>query len=210
MVAEQRPVLLGILKEELYEGEADEKTNRPTWMAEKLSTRPNKLLDCGVGAGCGANSPMNNLIIGVVAQPIRSGRATSDLHGNRRATLTHGFIKNTIGWPAYSFPSDSSARMDGTVAGAKHECFLSHCPAPKRGWWKYHRAGASAGYACPFPLRVFGWRKAAGLGLVLGAETGLLAGRAVLRIEYVTAPEQGVFGFHGHGSESCNRTSATR
>ena len=40
MVAEQRPVLLGILKEELYEGEADENKNRPTWMAEKLSKGP--------------------------------------------------------------------------------------------------------------------------------------------------------------------------
>ena len=109
-------------------------TGRHGWL-QNFPRGRNKILDCGVGAGCGANNPMNNLIIGVVAQPIRSGRATSDLHGNRRATLTHGFIKNTIGRPAYSFPSDSSARMDGTVAGAKHECFLSHCSTPKRGWW---------------------------------------------------------------------------
>lgn len=94
-----------------------------------------RIFGCGAGAGCGANSPMNNLIIGVVAQPIRSRRATSDLHGNRRATLTHGFVKNTIGRPAYSFPSDSTPSMHGAGAGAKLDCFLSHCSTPKRGWF---------------------------------------------------------------------------
>jgi hypothetical protein len=44
---------------------------------------------------------------------------------------------------------------------------------------------------------IAGVQETAGLGLVLGAETGLLAGRAVLGVEYLTAPEQGVFVFHG-------------
>jgi hypothetical protein len=48
------------------------------------------------------------------------------------------------------------------------------------------------------------------LGCVRGAETRLLAGRAVLGIEYVAVSKQGVFGFHVHGSESCNKTVATR
>ena len=94
-----------------------------------------EIISYGAGTGCGANSQMINLIIGVVVQPIGSGRATSDLHGNRRATLTHGFRKNTIGQPAYSFPSDSVPSMHRTVAGTKHECFFHHCSTHRRGWF---------------------------------------------------------------------------
>jgi hypothetical protein len=88
----------------------------------------------GVGAGCGAKSQMNSLIIGVVVAPIGSQRATSDWDRNRRATLTNGFVLNTIGRPAYSFPSDSPSNLHGRLPRAKHECFLRHGSSPERGW----------------------------------------------------------------------------
>ena len=48
------------------------------------------------------------------------------------------------------------------------------------------------------------------LGLIAGAQTFLLAGRRILGIIDSAAPEQCVFCFHVHGSESCTRTVATR
>src|SRR3974390_2079881 len=91
-------------------------------------------LGCGVGAGCGAKSPMNSLIIGVVDEPIRSRRATSGWARNRGSTLTNGLLVHTIGRPAYSFPSDSPSNLHGIVKHAKHECFLRHGSSPERGW----------------------------------------------------------------------------
>ena len=47
------------------------------------------------------------------------------------------------------------------------------------------------------PLRrVAGFQQALGFGFVFGAQAGLLAGRAVLHVEHLAAPEQGVFRFH--------------
>ena len=48
------------------------------------------------------------------------------------------------------------------------------------------------------------------LGFVAGAQTFLLAGGGVLGIINAVAAEQGVFRFHVHGVEACNRTVATR
>ena len=56
---------------------------------------------------------------------------------------------------------------------------------------------------------VAGVEQAARLGLVLGAQAGLLACGGVLAVIYVTTAEQGVFRFHGHGLKSCTRSGAT-
>jgi hypothetical protein len=66
--------------------------------------------------------------------PNGSPRATSDWVGNRRATLTNGFVLNTIGRPAYSFPSDSPSSLQDGGTRAKNECFLRHGSVPKHGW----------------------------------------------------------------------------
>jgi hypothetical protein len=60
-------------------------------------------------------------------------RATSDWVGNRRAKLTNGFVLNTIGRPAYSFPSDSPPSVPDGGARAKNKCFLRHGSVPKHG-----------------------------------------------------------------------------
>jgi hypothetical protein len=96
--------------------------------------RPIRALGCGVGAGCGAECQMSILIIGVVVAPIGSPRATSNWDGVRRAKLTNGFVVNTSGRPAYSFPSDLPLSLYEIGAHAKRECFLRHGSAPKRGW----------------------------------------------------------------------------
>ena len=57
---------------------------------------------------------------------------------------------------------------------------------------------------------VQGVEQVARFGLVLGAETGLLAGGAVLAIIDLATAEQGEFKFHRHDLESCRRSGATR
>ena len=76
---------------------------------------------------------------------LRSPRATSDWDGVRRATLTHGFVMNTNGGPAYSFPSDSPSSLHQVAACAKLECFLGHGSSPpRRGWFANKALQATA------------------------------------------------------------------
>ena len=79
--------------------------------------------------------------------PNGSPRATSDWVGNRRAKLTNGFVLNTIGRPAYSFPSDSPSSLQDGGARAKNECFLRHGSVPKHGCFANRR------WRCQFRCR---------------------------------------------------------